>query len=89
MRHLGFAMALTLFTTAAMAADPEDLTLPEEGVIYEKVTEHIFDGVDVNAGVIGPGGAIFIEPKRLEFSPAFRMREHFAVEMRKSIDHVK
>jgi hypothetical protein len=95
MRALGIVALSTLFSASAMAAsgaDPNDViddaSLPDE-VIYAKVTEHKFDEVNVNAASDGPSIGLVLEPRRLVFPPAFRLREHFAVEMRQSVDFMK
>jgi len=88
MRPLHLVLASTLLTTLAWAGDPVP-TAEEEEIVYSRVTEHIFDGVNVSAGVVGPSGQLVIEPKRLVFPPAFRLREDFNAEMEASVKTVR
>lgn len=83
---------MLLLASLALAQSPDLDELPEEGstpVIYERVTEHIFDGVKVDGTVVRPDGIVTIERRRAEFNPLIRLRINFDDALSASVDEVQ
>ncbi|MBM4365727.1 MAG: hypothetical protein FJ102_05890 [Deltaproteobacteria bacterium] len=83
---------MLILASLALAQSPDTEDLPEEGstpVIYERVTEHTFDGVKVKGAVVGPDGIVTIERRRAIFNPLIRLRINFDDALAASVEEVQ
>ncbi len=83
---------MLLLASFALAQSPDLDELPEEGstpVVYERVTEHTFDGVKVDGTVVRPDGIVTIERRRAVFASFIVLRQDFDTELAQSVTEVQ
>jgi hypothetical protein len=81
-----------LFCSPAVAQENAVAPLTEDApkVIYRKVTElDIDDAALVDGALNRPSVGFVMEGSRGTFAPMVRLRTHFAVEMRASVDDIE
>lgn len=57
--------------------------------MYERVTEHPFDGLKVKGAVVRPDGIVTIERRRAVFNPLLPLRANFDDALAASVDEVQ
>jgi len=81
-----------IFASLALAQSPVTENLPEEGsapVMYERVAEHTFDGLQVKGAVKRPDGLVAIERRRAVFNPLIQLRINFDDALAASVEDVQ
>jgi hypothetical protein len=89
MRHLRWLVLLLplLASDSARAADDEEVS--ERKVVYRQKTEIDFEGLDVEASLVKPQGALVLDRKKASFNPLIKLRTDFNTEIDQSTDEIK
>ena len=80
------ARATFFFVTTAGAALAQ---AEQDKVIYKKITELDMTGIDVQATVEKPLGAVVNETRRPQFNPMSKLRMDFDAEVEQSVEVVR
>ena len=90
MRHLRWLVLLLplLASDSARAAD-EDEEAADRKVVYRQKTEIDFEGLDVEASLVKPQGALVLDRKKASFNPLIKLRTDFNAEIDQSTDEIK
>lgn len=89
MRHLRWLVLLLplLASDSARAADDDEAS--DRKVVYRQKTEIDFEGLDVEASLVKPQGALVLERKQASFNPLIKLRKDFNAEIDQSTDEIK
>jgi hypothetical protein len=75
-----------LSSDVARASDDEDT---DRKVVYRQKTEIDFEGLDVEASLVKPQGALVLDRKQASFNPLIKLRKDFNTEIDQSTDEIK
>lgn len=78
-------LALALLSAPAFAQDEDT----ESEIIYQDITEHIFDGTSIEGTIIVPELAIQQERKPMKIGSFINLRTDFNTEMSGSLNEVR
>lgn len=89
MRHLRWLVLLLplLASDSARAADDDEAS--DRKVVYRQKTEIDFEGLDVEASLVKPQGALVLDRKKASFNPLIKLRTDFNAEIDQSTDEIK
>ncbi len=82
------AAVLTLALLSAPALAQDEVTTGQQ-IIYQDVTEHIFDGVNVDGDIIVPELVLNQERKPMKIGSFIVLRTDFDQEMSSSVSEVR
>ena len=80
------SLATLFFVTTA---GPALAQAEQDKVIYKKVTEIDMTGIEVQATVEKPLGAVVNETRRPQFNPMIKLRKNFDAEVEQSVEVVR
>ena len=80
-------LLMLLQTDQARASDEE--SSQDRKVVYRQKTEIDFEGLDVEAVLVKPQGALVLERKQASFNPLIKLRTDFNSEIDKSTQEIK
>ena len=81
-------IALALFSAPVFAQDNVDTSRNSE-IVYQDVTEHIFDGVNVDGAIVVPDLVMHQERRPMKIGNFINLRTDFNSEMSQSVSEVR
>lgn len=85
------SLGLLALSTGTARAQEDDSIDTNSGrkIIYKQRTEIDFEGVNVDAELVKPQGALLLDRKRASFNPLIKLRSDFNTEMSESVDDIE